>query len=55
MGNWTLPEEEGLKHIKAAYVFFAVISARDVSYQVYCSYDAGVNAFDTANVGSVLY
>ncbi|KAJ7119755.1 Aldo/keto reductase [Mycena epipterygia] len=33
MGNWTLPEEEGLKHIKAAY-------------------DAGVNAFDTANVYS---
>ncbi|KAJ7126782.1 aryl-alcohol dehydrogenase [Mycena epipterygia] len=30
MGNWILPEEEGSKHIKAAY-------------------DAGINAFDTAN------
>ncbi|KAJ7775121.1 aryl-alcohol dehydrogenase [Mycena metata] len=30
MGNWVLPEEEGSKHIKAAY-------------------DAGINAFDTAN------
>ncbi|KAJ7905613.1 NADP-dependent oxidoreductase domain-containing protein [Mycena olivaceomarginata] len=31
--DWVLPEEEGLKHIKAAY-------------------DAGINAFDTANVYS---
>ncbi|KAJ7788814.1 NADP-dependent oxidoreductase domain-containing protein [Mycena olivaceomarginata] len=32
-GNWVLPEEEGMKHIKAAY-------------------DAGINAFDTANAYS---
>ncbi|KAJ7170875.1 NADP-dependent oxidoreductase domain-containing protein, partial [Mycena crocata] len=32
-GNWVLPEEEGSKHIKAAY-------------------DAGINAFDTANTYS---
>ncbi|THU77497.1 Aldo/keto reductase [Dendrothele bispora CBS 962.96] len=31
--SWVLPEEEGIKHIKAAY-------------------DAGINAFDTANVYS---
>ncbi|KAJ7126790.1 NADP-dependent oxidoreductase domain-containing protein [Mycena epipterygia] len=33
LGNWVLPEEEGVKHIKAAY-------------------DAGINAFDTANAYS---
>ncbi|KAK7444791.1 hypothetical protein VKT23_015108 [Stygiomarasmius scandens] len=31
--SWVLPEEEGIKHIKAAY-------------------DAGINAFDTANTYS---
>ncbi len=32
--SWILPEEEGFKHIKAAY-------------------DAGINMFDTADVGSL--
>lgn len=46
--SWVLGEEESLKMIKAAYVFrFAYLVSQ---YTAMNSYDAGINAFDTANV-----
>ncbi|KAK0475029.1 aryl-alcohol dehydrogenase [Armillaria luteobubalina] len=45
--GWVLPEEEGIKHIKIAFVHsLSAIRNIDLSYY---SYDAGINTFDTAN------
>lgn len=46
--DWVLPEEEGLKHIKASQLVIYTIRP-NCSYQT--AYDAGVNTVDTANVG----
>ncbi len=43
--KWVLGKEEGIAHIKAAYV---VSPSRDASL-IWFRYDAGINAFDTAN------
>jgi len=49
--SWVLPEEEGIKQIKAAYVSLHDYQKRPPQnhIQLY-SYDAGINAFDIANV-----
>lgn len=47
--DWVLPEDEGLKHIKARLLSAVYGNAGLISvYQV--AYDAGINTFDTANV-----
>ena len=43
---WVLEEDEAIKHIKAAYV---ASPSRDASLIWLTRYDAGINAFDTAN------
>lgn len=47
---WSLDEEEGLKHIKAAWVSIVFEHAR-VS-KSFSRYDAGIQTFDTANMYS---
>ena len=49
--KWVLGEEEGLEHIKKAYVDFNKFHC---IYQLtrYVRYDAGIQTFDTANVYS---
>lgn len=59
--DWLLPEEEGLKHIKAAQVAFNYLSdvlipefskhQDDSDSLLSFSYDAGIQTFDTADVG----
>lgn len=48
--SWVLPEEEGLKHIKAAWVFVSRSNQHLLTGNYGRRYDAGINAFDTANV-----
>lgn len=51
--QWVLSEEEGIKHIKAAYVFLP--NMPDCSLIIFiriCSYDLGIQSFDTANIYS---
>lgn len=49
--GWVLDEEEGIKHIKAAYASSALLPISDVTDMLH-SYDMGIQTFDTANVYS---
>lgn len=48
--EWVLGEEEGIKQIKYAFVFQVESYPESHLIHILNSYDAGINAFDTANV-----
>jgi aryl-alcohol dehydrogenase-like predicted oxidoreductase len=48
--EWLLPEKDGMEQIKFACVFPLGHVARLVNNLCVYSYDAGINAFDTASV-----
>lgn len=52
--SWVLNEEEGIKHIKAAYASLSIFMtpALDIVLKAHfsCSYDAGIQTFDTSDV-----
>ena len=49
---WVLGEEEGIKHIKYAYVFLSAAYSSLLTGSL-CSYEHGIQTFDTANVGEL--
>lgn len=50
--EWVLGEEEGIKHIKYAYVAPILPLFTSIELLPLGRYDAGIQTFDTANVGS---
>ena len=49
--DWVLGEEEGLKHIKYAYVSsYSAAHNPNVNILIGTSYDNGITTFDTSNV-----
>ena len=50
---WVLGEEEGIKHIKYAYVFLSDARGFSLLTGSLCSYEHGIQTFDTANVGEL--
>jgi hypothetical protein len=53
--QWVLPEEDGIAHIKAAYVSIHRDYAIKSSFFIPHRYDAGINTFDTANVSQLTH
>jgi aryl-alcohol dehydrogenase-like predicted oxidoreductase len=50
--KWVLGEEEGIKHIKAAWVPSSHLASIILILIYISSYDAGIQTFDTANLYS---